>query len=261
MDDGGYVPARYYRTAGAGQTVIVYVHGGGWSTGDIDTHDEIARALSQDSRCPVLSLGYRLAPEHPFPRPLLDCVAVWNWLHDSPAPALRPIGSVALAGDSAGGNLCAALSHALRELHGPMPVAQLLAYPSLDLTLATSAESLERLGSGYQLTAEQVREFVAYYTPNVEDRRDMLASPILARSHVGLPRTMIVTAGFDPIRDDGDKYASLLVAAGGSVVYLHFGSLLHGFLDIAPIIPAATRARRETFRIFGTLIHDCPAGA
>ena len=259
-DDGFRIPARYYRPSDAARTVILYCHGGGWTTGDVDTHDEIARALARDSGCGVLSLGYRLAPESPFPRPLLDCVAAWEWLRDSPPPGIGQPRRVALAGDSAGGNLCAALSLVLRDAGAPVPVAQLLAYPSLDLTLATSARSLEQLGRGYQLTTRQIHQLIGYYTPNAQDRNDGLASPIRVDSHAGLPTTMIVTAGFDPLRDDGDTYAQLLFETGAVVCQLRFGSLIHGFFDIAPIIPAAMAARSRVFRHFGLLIRDSALG-
>jgi acetyl esterase len=255
-DDGVRIPARYYRPSDPAETVILYIHGGGWTVGNIETHDEIARALARDSRCRVVSLGYRLAPENPFPRPLLDCLSAWEWLLNAPAPPLGRIRLVALAGDSAGGNLCAALSLILRETGRPGPLAQLLIYPSLDLTLATSAGSLERFARGYQLTAEEIRLLVSYYTPNEADRHDRLASPIRARSHAGLPATMIATAGHDPICDDGDTYAGLLVEAGASVLHLRFGALIHGFLDFAPIVPAAMEARIQAFRLFGALVRD-----
>ncbi len=259
-DDGATLKARLYRPPSPQVAVVLYFHGGGWTTGDIDTHDEIARALAHDTGCRVLSVDFRRAPENPFPRPLLDCLAAWSWITAGSGSIVGLADDVALAGDSSGGNLAAALSLLLRDTGQRGPSAQLLIYPALDLTLATSAGSLTRAARGYWLTADDVRLFSSFYVPNDADRRDRLVSPLLAQSHHDLPRTMIVTAGNDPIRDDGDMYGRVLADSGATVWQLHFGAMIHGFIEFAPTIPAAMRARSEVFTLFGQLLRYCGEG-
>jgi acetyl esterase len=161
---------------------------------------------------------------------------------------------VAIAGDSSGGNLAAAVSLLLREGGQPGPVGQLLIYPALDLTLAACAASLRQFGRGYWLTAEDMQLLVSYYTPNESDRHDRLASPLLAPPTGNMPPTLVANAAFDPIRDDGEAYAAWLVSGGGSVTHLRFGTMIHGFIEFAPIIPAAREARLRIFHTFAGLL-------
>src|SRR5438874_2737839 len=194
---------------------LVYFHGGGWTIGDIDTHDVLCRQLAVGARCVVIAVDYRLAPEHPFPAAVDDCFAAARYVADNAAKL--NVQGVAVGGDSAGGNLAATVALLARDAGGPALAFQLLIYPATDQRLATASH--ERNGQGYLLTRDAIQYFRRAYLPNEKDWVDWRASPLLAKSHAKLPPALVITAGYDPLLDEGRAYADKLRAAGVGVAY------------------------------------------
>ncbi|HKU45450.1 MAG TPA: alpha/beta hydrolase [Burkholderiales bacterium] len=226
---------RSYRPASMRTDVLpalVFFHGGGWTIGDLDTHDTLCRELAHGARCEVFAVDYRLAPEAPFPAAVEDCIAATRFV-------LKKCSQVAVGGDSAGGNLAAVvalhLQHAL--------CFQLLIYPATDQNLETP--SLERNGKDYLLTRALMERFRANYLPNPADYADWRASPALAKSHAGLPPAFILTAGFDPLLDEGRQYAELLARAGVDVAYRDYADMIHGFILMGGAVDTANAAVAE----------------
>jgi acetyl esterase len=250
----GGVNARYYRPLGEkpGEAlpVAVYFHGGGWVCGDLDTHDSVCRGIAVYGRCAVVAIDYRMGPEHKFPAAVEDAIAAVKWVSAN-ADALQVDASrLAVAGESAGGNLAAVAAIALRE-SGPAIAMQVLVYPVVDQ--ASNTGSLERFASGYSLTRELLRWYQKQYLRDERDRADWRASPLLARDHSRLPQAYILTAGFDPLLDEGQAYADRLRHAGVSVVYECFEGMIHGFL---PMGGALAAARHAHYRI-GQMLRTC----
>jgi acetyl esterase len=235
----GDIPVRVYRPAGAAAGtpgVLVFFHGGGWSIGSVDTHDADARSLANGTGAVVVSVEYRLAPEHPFPAGYDDAVAAVRWVADHGADLGADGSRLAVGGDSAGGNLAAAVSQALRD-SGPPLRFQLLVYPTVDLTL--SHPSIEENGEGYFLTKETMEWFRANYLAGGADQRDPRVSPLHAPADAlaGLPPALVVTAEFDPLRDEGEAYAESLRAAGVEVNLTRYDGVIHGFFSMLDFIP------------------------
>jgi acetyl esterase len=235
---GDGVALRVYRSPAADGTepVVMYLHGGGWVLGDLDTHDHLCRYLAR-SGAQVVSVDYRLAPEHPFPAALDDAASALDWVTEGWSDVSTP--RVVVMGTSAGGNLTAAL--ALREAakSANRIAAQVLAYPVLDSRMGTP--SYTENANGYHLTALQMAWFWQQYLADA-DRTDPLASPTHARSLHGLPPTVIVTAEYDPLRDEGADFAARLSAAGVAVEYVPVPGVIHGFLAMADQFPIARSA-------------------
>jgi acetyl esterase len=242
--DAGGLRIRHYRPLGAesGEVLpaLVYFHGGGWTIGDLDTHDVPCRELANLARCAVLSVDYRLAPEHKFPAAVDDAVAATRWVHAHAAALAVDPARIAVGGDSAGGNLAAVAAILLRDTGGPPLAMQVLIYPSIDL--AAEMPSHRELAEGYLLTADAIRWFVGNYLRGPEDLRDWRASPILAPDLSRLPPAYVVTAGFDPLRDEGQAYADALHAAGVHVTYECFEGMIHGFITMAGALAAGHHA-------------------
>jgi acetyl esterase len=238
----GGVPVRAYRPAGAGKNdalpALVYFHGGGWTIGDLDTHDVLCRQLASGARCEVFSVEYRLAPESPFPAAVDDCIAATEFV-----AKLSKADRLAVGGDSAGGNLAAVVALHVRDVGGPALCFQLLIYPATDQNLGS--ESLRRNGEGYLLTRPLMERFRANYLPRLADYADWRASPALARSHAGLPPALVITAGFDPLLDEGRQYAGLLARAGVEVAYREYPDMVHGFIVMGGVIDTANTAVAE----------------
>jgi acetyl esterase len=233
------VPIRSYRPAGVAKTealpALVYFHGGGWTIGDLDTHDVLCRQLANGAGCEVFSVEYRLAPEAPFPAAVEDCIAATRFVAKGP---------LAVGGDSAGGNLAAVVAlHARDEWKmrgGPSICFQLLIYPATDQNLET--DSLRRNGQDYLLTRPLMERFRANYLPRPADYADWRASPALAKSHAGLPPAFVLTAGFDPLLDEGRQYAELLARAGVEVEYRDYPDMIHGFIVMGGVLASANAA-------------------
>lgn len=226
----GDIPIRIYRPKTKHRKAppcLVFYHGGGWAIGDLDTHDHMCRHIAHGAGVFVISVEYRLAPEHKFPAGLADCLAAVHWIKDNAIELEIDSTKIAVGGDSAGGNLAASVTIALRDSAGPMPSLQLLLYPAVDFT--ADNESLQENATGYLLTRDALEMFANLYLPDRTTRTDPRASPLLSPSHANLPRTFIQTAEFDPLRDEGRAYAEALVTAGGSVEYKCYPGMIHGF--------------------------------
>jgi acetyl esterase len=217
---------------------LVFFHGGGWTIGDIDTHDVLCRELAIGARCVVVSVDYRLAPEYPFPAAVDDCLAATRYVADNAAKL--NIGGIAVGGDSAGGNLAATVSLLARDAGGPRIAFQLLIYPATDQRLATPSH--ERNAQGYLLTRDAIDYFRRAYLPNDKDWTDWRASPLLAKSHANLPPALVITAGYDPLLDEGRAYAERLKAAGVRVEYREYADMVHGFILFGGVLDTAKAA-------------------
>ncbi len=241
------VRVRVYEPV-AGQTaqdVVVFSHGGSWLAGGLDSYDYEARTLCLGTGARVVSVDYRLAPEHPYPAPFQDCFSVLHWAHQS-APR-----TLSVAGDSAGGNLAAAVAIAARDQQIPL-AAQLLIYPAIDPSM--SGASFTELATGYLLTNESIRSAWASYVPDPIRRREAYAAPSAAGSLRGVAPAVVVTAGYDPLRDDGDGYATQLASAGVPITHLTNPALLHAFWQMAPQVPEARAAVDRALAAFAELI-------
>jgi len=256
----GGVRARFYRPLGEkpGEAlpVALYFHGGGWTCGDLDTHDSVCRGIALHGCCAVVAVDYRMGPEHKFPAAVEDAVAAVKWVSAN-AGALRIDPSrLAVAGESAGGNLAAVASIALRE-SGPAIAMQVLVYPVIDQAADTG--SLERFATGYSLTRDLLRWYQKQYLRDERDRADWRASPLRASDHARLPHAYILTAGFDPLLDEGKAYADRLTQAGVSVVYECFEGMIHGFLPMGGALAAARHAHYRIGQMLRTRFGTFPS--
>jgi acetyl esterase len=241
---GGPIPARLYRGAATGTLpVLVFFHGGGWVVGDIESHDTVCRHLASRAGCAVVSVDYRLAPEHKFPAAVEDCLAATAWVAGNAAALGVDAARLAVGGDSAGGNLAAVVSLLARDRGAPRITCQLLIYPATDA--AMRHESIARFGEGYVLTRATMRWFYDQYLRAPEDAADWQASPLAAPDLKGLPPAYVLTAGYDPLCDEGDAYAARLAAAGVAVTHRTFPGQVHGFAMNGKIIRAAETALDE----------------
>ena len=238
------IPVRLYRPAGSGRddvlAALVYFHGGGFTIGDLDTHDILCRSLANQAHCAVVAVDYRIGPEHKFPAAVHDCVAATRWVFAQAAALHFDAERIAVGGDSAGANLATVTSLILRDSGAPMPRFQLLFYPGTDLSQFTTPSHIE-LANGYLLTRDVMVYFRANYV-HEEDWRDWRASPIFAESLAGLPSAYLMTAGFDPLRDEGKAYADAMSAAGVPVEYECYDGMIHGFITMGGAITKANEA-------------------
>jgi acetyl esterase len=241
---GGKVALRAYRPV-LGETLpaLVFFHGGGWTIGDLDTHDVVCRQLAAGARCAVFSVDYRLAPEHPFPAAVDDCFFATEYVRKNADSLKVDPNRIAVGGDSAGGNLAAVVALMARDEAGPPLCGQLLIYPATDQRCAFPSH--ERNAEGYLLTRDAIRFFRAGYLPNPADRTDWRASPLLAASHARLPPAFVLTAGYDPLVDEGRAYAERLAAAGVQVAYKEYSDMVHGFVLFGGVVDAANAAVAE----------------
>jgi len=243
---GGTVPLRLFRPAPAGGggalPLLVYCHGGGWTIGDLDTHDVLCRQLALAGACAVLSVDYRLAPEHRFPAAVDDCVAATRWARAQAGTLGIDARRIVVGGDSAGGNLAAVVALAERDAAaaGAPLAGQLLIYPATDMRAV--APSHQANGQGYLLTADSIAYYRGHYMPEPASWSDWRGSPLLAKSHAGLPPALVLTAGFDPLRDEGRQYADALSAAGNRVQYVCFERQVHGFITMSKVLDEAESA-------------------
>ena len=234
----GPLAVRLYEPEGVGTgplPILVYYHGGGWIRGDLDTHDDVCRYLCHHADCLVASVDYRLAPEHRFPAALEDCDAATQWVAEHAAELGADPARLAIGGDSAGGNIACGVTLKARERGGPAIRFQLLIYPATDL--AGETESKRLYSSGYLLNSMPF--YVASYLGPEGDAADPLASPLLAPDLTRLPPAFVFTAGFDPLRDEGEAYAKRLEAAGVPTEYRCHESMIHGFVSITGLIESA----------------------
>jgi acetyl esterase len=237
---GGDIPIRIYTPEGTAPfPVVVYFHGGGFVIGNRDTHDGVCRELANAAGTVVVSVDYRLAPEHPFPAAPDDCFAATRWVYEHAAEFGADPERLAVAGDSAGGNLAAVVPLMARDAGGPPVRAQILLYPVIDCSL--THPSIEENGEGYLLTAADMRWFISHYQPVVDDPK---ASP-LKGDLAGLPPALVITGEYDPLRDEGEAYAEALRQAGVPVVLSRYDGQIHGFIQLKSLIDAAAKAMDE----------------
>ncbi len=228
----GPIPLRIYLPVGEGPSpVLVFLHGGGWVRGSLDAYDGLCRRLANGAGCVVVSVAYRRAPEHPFPAGLEDCYAATEWAAENAAAIEGDPDRVAVGGDSAGGNLSAAVALAARDRDGPDLAHQLLIYPAVNPPSVQWFDSYDENGEGYLLTMDSVEWYLEQYTEPA-DVGNAYAFPLRARDLSGLPPSTVLTAGFDPIRDEGVAYAERLAEAGVEVDHLHYGSQIHAFVSL-----------------------------
>jgi acetyl esterase len=238
----GDVPLRLFRPVLTDQAlpVLLYLHGGGWTIGDLDTHDVLCRQLAVEAGCAVVSVDYRMGPEHRFPAAVEDCVQAFGWVLSHAVDLNLDPRRIAVGGDSAGGNLAAALCLVQREAGQPLPGFQLLIYPATDMRAVAPSHTTN--GQGYMLTNDSIAWYRGNYIADPADWADWRASPLLAASHAGLPPALVLTAGFDPLRDEGLQYANVLSAAGVSTQYVCFERQIHGFITMGRVIEEAHTA-------------------
>ncbi|MFT4571628.1 MAG: acetyl esterase [Hyphomicrobiaceae bacterium] len=221
--------------------LIVYFHGGGWVIGDLDSHDRPLRVMADEAGAIVVAVDYRLAPEHRFPAAYDDCLAATRWVFSHGTSLGGDPARVALAGDSAGGNLVAAVTQGLHAAGDPSPVLQWLIYPVTDLGAET--ESYKLFEDGFFLTSRAMRWYKHHYLNNDEAAAlDSRASPLRAPELAGLSPALVQTAGFDPLRDEGRAYAERLLDAGVDVDYRNYPGLIHGYISMGGAIDAAREA-------------------
>lgn len=254
----GEVPVRVVvpdvdRPTGA----LVWFHGGGWVIGDLDTAEHTTRSLADEASCVVVSVDYRLAPEHPAPAGLEDCWAATTWVADHLGELGVPAGPIAVGGDSAGGNLAALVALRAGCQGGPDLALQLLVYPATDLTMAHP--SVAENADGYFLTADAMRWFTDHNLSGGLDPRDPSVSPLFASSEdlARVAPTLVHVAGYDPLRDEGRAYAEALAAAGAAVDVVEYPTMIHGFYAMGAMTPVANEALTHA----GAALREAFAGA
>ncbi len=232
----GEIPARRYETDAPAGTIL-WLHGGGWVICDLDTHDAMCRLLAEESGARVVSVDYRLAPEHPFPAPVDDCWDALRWVAGEYGS--EPI---VIGGDSAGGNMAAVCALRARDRGGPELALQVLVYPATDHEF--DKESCRLYGDGPEtfLTVEDMHWFTAQYVPDPADRRHPDVAPGLVEDLSGLPPAVVVTAEYDPLRDDGLEYVERLRAAGVSVSHHHYDDMIHAFFSLVNLLSRGNEA-------------------
>ena len=237
--DAGGVPVRIYRPPGNGpHPVAMMFHGGGWVIGDLLTADAQSREVCRGANVVVVSVDYRLAPEHRFPAAAEDCFQATVWASEQAQRFGGDASRLALVGDSAGGNLAAVVAQMARDRKGPRIAFQLLVYPVTDGVNFGTASYREN-SEGYLLTADSMHWFWNHYAPDVEQRRNPYASPLLADDLSNLPPALVMTAEYDPLRDEGEAYADKLAAAGVAVELVRYDGFIHGFFGQTRTIPAS----------------------
>ncbi|WP_160108797.1 alpha/beta hydrolase [Pseudomonas izuensis] len=237
----GLLDARLYRPLEEDNLpLLVFFHGGGFVMGNLDTHDNLCRSLARQSEALVVSVAYRLAPEHHFPAAPLDCYAATCWLVEHATELGIDGRRLALAGDSAGGNLALAVSRLAAQRKGPKISYQCLFYPVTDARC--DSQSYEDFAEGYFLSSAMMYWFWQQYLQDTGQGDDPLASPLRADSMAGLPPTTLITAEFDPLRDEGEAFARCLLQAGVSVRLQRCEGMIHGFISMAPFVEGAALA-------------------
>lgn len=246
----GPITVREFRPAGLQERrdlpAVIYFHGGGWVIGDIDTHDTLCRQLCNGSGAAIYSVNYAKAPEHPFPGAINDAIAVTRHVADNHQALGIDPARMGTGGDSAGANLATVVAMAFRDQHTALTThiyalkLQLLIYPVTDLRL--NSESYKSYASGYGLTAAAMRYFRDVYLRNEADIMNPQASPLLASDLSAMPAALVLTAGFDPLRDEGRHYADALSAAGSHAQYVCFERQMHGFITMGGVVDEANTA-------------------
>lgn len=240
---GSELPVRVYRPSGEGPfPVLVYFHGGGWVVGGLDEYDDVCAKLAAGAERVVVSVDYRLAPEHPFPAAVEDCYAATQWVTENAGFLNVDTDRLAVGGDSAGGNLTAAVTLMARDQGGPDLERQVLIYPAANPPELQQFESYEENAEGYFLEYAAMEWFYERYIQRQAHLRNEYAFPLLARDLAGLPPATVLTAGFDPLRDEGIEYAERLAEADVAVAHEHYEEMIHGFVSLSEELDAGQAA-------------------
>jgi acetyl esterase len=248
----GRIAIRIYRPAAGQLPAIMFFHGGGWVLGNLDTHDTLCRRLAQGSGCVIVSVDYRVAPEYRYPAALDDCFDATQYVSEHAEHFGIDTRRLAVCGDSAGGNLAAAVALRAQEGHSFHLHSQWLIYPSVDPRC--DSESYRLFGEGHALTRAAMQWFWDQYAPGAKELRDPGVAPIFAKSLIGLPATFVITAEFDPLRDEGEAYAAALRAAGVTVTAHRYDGMLHGFLHFAEPFDDGKRAVTDLAQVMRTTL-------
>ncbi|WP_289296103.1 alpha/beta hydrolase [uncultured Reyranella sp.] len=248
----GDIRYRRYQPLGVNGGVLptlIYYHGGGFVIGTIETHDSTCRRLANRSLCQVISIDYRLSPEHPFPAPIDDGIAAFRHIRDEAAAFGADAARLAVGGDSAGGAMAAVVCQAMRDAKEAGPAFQMLIYPATD----SSKESASRksCAEGYFLTKGLMDWFWKAYVPAGTDLADLRLSPLLAKDFTGLPPAFVLTAGYDPLRDEGRAYADRLIDAGVKTTYVNYPGTIHGFFSLTRFLKQGLKANDEAAAVLG----------
>jgi acetyl esterase/lipase len=255
---GGELPVRVYRpSADRPLATLVYFFGGGWTLGGIDTSDGVCRALANAAGCLVVTPGYRLAPEHPFPAAVNDCLAAVAWVAENAAALGADPARIAVGGDSAGGNLAAVAALQARDRDLPL-AAQLLVYPNT--CHHGDTDSLRDNDDRWMFNRHSVDWYWRNYLPDAEAGRDPRVSPLLAPDLSGLPPALVITAEYDPLRDEGERYAERMRAAGVPVTLSRYDGMAHGFFTMSGVLPDARRAVAEAAAHLRETLSADPSG-
>jgi acetyl esterase len=251
----GPLALRLYRGAGTPEgpplPCLLYLHGGGWVLGSLDSHEGVCCTLANEAACWVVAVDYRLAPEHPFPAAVEDCAAALNWLAAQASKVGVDRDRIAVGGDSAGGNLAAVLALMSRDGALPCVMYQLLLYPAVDLAI-TGGSYGDKPTDGMTITPATMRYFLDHYIPKPSDRVDWRASPLRARTLAGLPPAFVLTCGHDPLEAEGRAYADRLAADGVPVTTVHLSDHTHGMLTMSKVVGAVS----PTLAFVGSKLRD-----
>jgi len=257
--DSGSLRIRVYRGQGTDENqalpCMLFLHGGGWVIGNLESHDRLCRRLATVAQVCVVAVDYRLAPEHPFPAGLQDATVAWRWIHEQANELHINADAVGVGGDSAGGNLAAVLAIMGREGEIIEPVYQALIYPALDLT--ASSQSYAAITKDVPLTAATMKYFINHYTPQENDRLNWKASPLRVESLQDVAPALVMTVAHDPLCDEGRAYAQRLMDEGNRVSVLHFNDHVHGLLGMGKWVPAANHIADHIFKTIGFELHRC----
>jgi acetyl esterase len=240
----GELPIRVYTPQGSGPfPVLVFFHGGGWVLCDLDSHDAPCRVLTNKVGCVTVSVDYRLAPEHKFPAGVEDCFAATKWVAAHAGELNVDANRLAIGGDSAGGNLSAVIAQLARDAGGPKIAFQLLIYPATEAELDTTSH---KTFTDYFLTKDDIIWFWGHYLRGPADRKDPRVAPALTKNLKGLPPALVITAEFDPLRDEGEAYGEKLRAAGVPVTVSRYEGMIHGFVSMFDVLDKGKLALEES---------------
>ncbi|MFD4932171.1 alpha/beta hydrolase [Peribacillus butanolivorans] len=253
--ENGEIKVRVYTPEGEGIfPVFLYLHGGGWVLGDLETVDVPCRSIATQAECIVVSVDYRRAPEYKFPTPLEDCYEAAIWVANHAREWKGDPTRIAIGGDSAGGNLAASVTLKARNQEGPTFVSQILIYPVTSLSFDTP--SYKANGEGYFLTLDSMAWFARQYLDKEEDMFNAYAAPLLAKDLSGLPPALVITAEYDPLHDEGLAYANRLREVGVSVEYTCYEGMIHGFFWMAGIMDKGKRAIEQVAHHLHSSFHE-----
>jgi len=239
------IPIRIYTPQGRGPfPILVYFHGGGWVICNLDTHDSVCRSLANGASCIVVSVDYRLAPEHKFPAAVDDAYAATQWVADSANLINGDSARITVGGDSAGGNLAAVVSLMAQEKGGPCLMYQVLIYPVTNVS-SFDTNSYREHGEGYILTKDSMEYYRGHYIGHEEELQNPYASPLLAQELSGLPPALVITAEFDVLTDEAETFANRLKQAGVPVTYTCYEGMIHAFFSLAAVVGRARDAMDE----------------